>query len=138
LFGPILFIVLLPWAREGRRRSLDLDYMRRRRAYDQFRRAVGKQEDAVDAFTNFVAACYNVAPEAFTARDAGRLLRESGAEETLVADAQTIIRASDDGRFGKRKNASLAGMDAMAVGKRIFGLLRKSRKSSFNHRCAPI
>lgn len=90
--GPVLFLLLLPRAREGRRRALNPEYRDRQRAYRAFRRLPEGTEAKWAAFRKFVAASLGVEPGAWTAGDARERLADLGVSDD---DIDLVVRSQE-------------------------------------------
>jgi len=88
--GPVLFLILLPRARESRRRALNPEYRNRQRAYRAFRRLPEGTAAKWAGFRKFVAASLGVEPEAWTAGDGRQRLADLGVSED---DIEVIVRS---------------------------------------------
>lgn len=99
LLGPLLFIVLMPWAREFRRRSEDEKYRRRRTAYGQFRSGILGGGHKVEALRSFVAQCFERPEKSLTAKDAAELLKNCGCNESDAAEVESLLRELDEPRY---------------------------------------
>jgi len=105
--GPVLFAVLLPWAKESRLRTLSPEYRARKKAYDAFKRLPEGSLEKWDAFRGFVATSLGVAPAAWTSGNAQQCLKELGVAKEdvdLVVKCQESLDAqafSSDGKEAK-------------------------------------
>lgn len=125
LLGPVLFVVLLPWVRERRRRAVDASYRRRVTAYRAFRRLPEGSEDKWVAFHGFLATCFGVEPKAWTVGDARRRLADLGVNAEDVAAVVDGQKRIDAKSFSPR-GASARLPDLNALARRVARLLRNS------------
>ena len=79
--GPVMFLVLLPWALEVRRRARDSKYREQQKAFRAFRRLPEGTPEKWTAFKAYLATCLDIEPEAWTPGDARRELAARGVVE---------------------------------------------------------
>jgi hypothetical protein len=113
--GPVMFVVLLPRARECRRRALNPEYRNRQRAYRAFRRVPEGTAEKWDAFRKFVAASLGGEPEAWTVGDARQRLADLGVSSD---DIEMLARSQEslDAEWfsSEKKPASLPKLNPVA------------------------
>ena len=124
LAGPLAFFVLLPWARERRRRALDAGYRSRALAFAELRKMPADSLEKWPAFLRFLAASFGAAEKTWTIGDSQRALRSIGLSENEIAQISALHAAADAQDFSTtRRDAKFAGLDALA--KRVMQLLAR-------------
>jgi len=100
ILGPIGFAILLPVARNRRRRELDTRYRLRADAYKQLKQAPAGTEEQWNAFRNFMAAHFESHGEAWTLSDSQRALLSIGASDDIIEHITALHKATDARDFG--------------------------------------
>lgn len=122
--GPVLFLLLLPWAREGRRRALNPAYRKLVDAYRVFRRSPEGGGAKWIALRDVIAAGLAVDPEALTAGDVRqRLSEQSVPEEDIEVVVQSVVALDAETFSEAKKSAVLPSLGL--VGERIYKVLSK-------------
>ncbi|MBT3482804.1 MAG: hypothetical protein HN457_15380 [Opitutales bacterium] len=120
------FFVLLPRAKELRRRALDRDYRRRKLAYRQFCLSSAKAGSEVEALRSLIADSYSRSGRALTARDAVQLLRRSRGDDSLIEQVESLLGDADEVPYDPQSEGASARVEVGEIGKRVFKLLGKA------------
>jgi tetratricopeptide (TPR) repeat protein len=120
------FLLLLPRAREFRRRALDRDYRRRKLAYRRFCQASAEVGGEAEALRTLIADSYSRSERALTARDAVKLLRRSKGEDSLIEQVESILGDADEVPYDPQSEGAAARVEVSELGKQVFKLLGKA------------
>ncbi|MFL3656763.1 MAG: hypothetical protein ACJ07L_01705, partial [Opitutales bacterium] len=120
------FLLLLPQARELRRRALDRDYRRRKLAYRRFLVASAEAGGEAEALRMLIAESYSRSERALTARDAAKLLRRSKGEDSLIEQVESVLGDADEVPYDPQSEGVSARAEVSELGKRVFKLLGKA------------
>ena len=120
------FFVLVPWAKELRRRALDRDYRRRNLAYRRFCLSSAKAGGEVEALRALIANSYSRSERALTARDAAKLLRRSRGDDSLIEQVESLLGDADEVPYDPQSEGASAKVEVGELGKRVFKLLGKA------------
>jgi len=125
LLGLAGFLLMLPIARERRRRSLDGKYRARAESYAAFRKLAESDPAKWPAFLQFLAVSFDSEGKAWTVRDSEQALQVIGVSQEDTESVLALHREADEEDYSvKHPEAQLGSLNA--VGKRILGLLGKS------------
>lgn len=125
LLGLAGFLLMLPIARERRRRSLDGKYRARAESYAAFRKLAESDPAKWPAFLQFLAVSFDSEGKAWTVRDSEQALQVIGVSQEDTESVLALHREADEEDYSvKHPEAQLGALNA--VGKRILGLLGKS------------
>ncbi len=122
--GPLLFVLLLPWAREGRRRALNPAYRKLVEAYDRFRRMPEGGREKWAALRGVLAAGFGTDPGALTGRDVRSRLAERGVVEDDLKVVTDSVVELDAEAFSKEKTPAVLPKLG-GSGERIYKALRE-------------
>lgn len=125
LVGPIVFVLLLPVARERRRRASDLRYRLRVQAYADFRKQTGDPKAKWTAFLRFMALTFDAGDKSWTQSDSKTALEGIGADSVDCDTLQAMHCAADADDFG-RSGAAPRFDDLDGLAKRIAHLASKA------------
>lgn len=125
LLGLAGFLLMLPIARERRRRSLDGKYRAHAESYAAFRKLAESDPAKWPAFLQFLAVSFDSEGKAWTVRDSEQALQVIGVSQEDTESVLALHREADEEDYSvKHPEAQLGALNA--VGKRILGLLGKS------------
>ena len=125
LLGVAGFLLMLPIARERRRRSLDGKYRARAESYAAFRKLAESDPAKWPAFLHFLAVSFDSEGKAWTVRDSEQALQVIGVSQEDTESVLALHREADEEDYSvQHPEAQLGALNA--VGKRILGLLGKS------------
>ena len=125
LLGVAGFLLMLPIARERRRRSLDGKYRARSESYAAFRKLAESDPAKWPAFLHFLAVSFDSEGKAWTVRDSEQALQVIGVSQEDTESVLALHREADEEDYSvQHPEAQLGALNA--VGKRILGLLGKS------------
>ena len=125
LLGVAGFLLMLPIARERRRRSLDGKYRARSESYAAFRKLAESDPAKWPAFLQFLAVSFDSEGKAWTVRDSEQALQVIGVSQEDTESVLALHREADEEDYSvQHPEAQLGALNA--VGKRILGLLGKS------------
>ena len=125
LLGVAGFLLMLPIARERRRRSLDGKYRARSESYAAFRKLAESDPAKWPAFLHFLAVSFDSEGKAWTMRDSEQALQVIGVSQEDTESVLALHREADEEDYSvQHPEAQLGALNA--VGKRILGLLGKS------------
>jgi len=125
LLGPLVFLLLLPFVRERRRRALDAHYRARIEAFLAFKKLPEKDSGKWAAFLQFLAVSFHSGKRAWTIEDSQRALESIGASEEDVEQILALHGSMDAEEFHpEHPQASLGNLNG--IGKRVLQLIRKS------------
>jgi hypothetical protein len=122
--GPLVFVILLPWAREGRLRALNPAYRKLVRAYERFRRMPEGGAEKWAALRGVLAAGLGTDPEALTGREVRSRLAQRGVSEDDLAVVTDSVVELDAEAFSKEKTPAVLPKLG-GPGERIFKALRE-------------
>ncbi|MEO0795505.1 MAG: hypothetical protein AAFX93_10095 [Verrucomicrobiota bacterium] len=100
LLGPVLFVALLPIAKERRRRAMDAHYRDQVAAYDAFKKSTCDSPEQWEAFLAYMAATFRAGKRAWTIRDSKKALRAIGADREDIASIEEMHTRADGEQFG--------------------------------------
>lgn len=121
--GPLLFVILLPRAREGRRRALNPAYRKLVGAYERFRRKPEGDAEKWAALRGVLAAGFGAEPGALTGREVRSRLAELGVEgEDLEVVTDSVVELDEAAFSREKKPVVLPALGG--PGERIFRILR--------------
>lgn len=124
LLGPVVFVVLLPFVRERRRRALDAQYRARIEAFDAFQRLAENDAEKWPAFLQFLAVSFHSGTRAWTVDDSRRALKSIGA---APEDVETVLalHATVDAQNFHPQHPEAERRDLNGIGKRVLHLIGK-------------
>jgi len=124
LAGPMLFSLLLPWARERRRRAIDDAYRACSDAYRELRKRPDGTIEKWNAFQHFLATSFSVPSSAWTSGDAEKYLHRIGLPEQEIQQILDVHAASDAAHFSAEKPLpNVPDLDSLS--RRLFDRLRR-------------
>lgn len=121
--GPVLFVIMLPRARESRRRELDPAYRAQRDAYHEFLRYPEGDIRKWHALKKLLAVSLDAVPGSWTVGDSTAKLADAGLDEKTIKLIRDCHRAEDTGEFSRTgKSASMPRLND--AGRTCFKVLR--------------
>lgn len=125
LVGPVVFLALLPWMRERRRRALHPRYRARVLAFKTLEKMPTAAPDKWPAFLRFMAATFGAMEQTWTVGDSQRALRSIGATDEDLQEITALHETADAEDFsGMKPKVRFVEIDPLA--RRIMRLLAKS------------
>ncbi len=125
LVGPVLFLCLLPWVLDLRRRAGDPVYLRLIRAYRTMRRCPEGTSTKWESFRVFLAAGFARSGEAWTSGDAAEHLKELGITEEEIDFVLAVHHRADAADFSTHQpTTEIPALNPLA--KRLFRLFRRA------------
>lgn len=122
LAGPLLFLALLPWVRERRRRAIHPDYQARVVAFAGLKKLAPDSPGKWPAFLRFMAASFGADARAWTLENSREALRSIGATAEEIQHITILHEAADARDFSTvRPDAHFTDLDALA--RRVMRLL---------------
>ncbi len=120
IFGSLL-------AREWRKRAVDADYRRQRRAYSAFKRNLASGMEPAKALSLLVAGCFGCRESALTAKDAARLIRALNGQghSQLEDEVREVMESRDLQPYAPSELEDSTRVEVAKVGERVFDYAKK-------------